>query len=112
MVALEIAPSGPEDNRWTDGFDDDPWTLADGARTAVIAIVDEQGEPIAWVPANMSGGQARAHAAMIAAAPRLLDLARFAAANLDERSHPGLIRAFRAYCARVVDEVEDHILLR
>ena len=113
MVALEMAPSGLHDCRRADELYDWPGlTPQDAARTRVIAVVDDKGETMAYVPADMAEGQARAHAAMIAAAPRLLDLARFAAANLDESSHPGVVRAFKAYCAKVVDEVEDQILMR
>ena len=136
MVALEVTSSGPIDYRAGDDDFDFPHarTLNKPNRTGrgrlrdasafdafneptprvpahVIEIVDDVGAPLAYVPTDMADGQARAHAAMIAAAPQLLDLVRFAAAHIDERSHPGAIRAFRARCADVVDKVEDQILM-
>lgn len=113
MVALEIGDWEHDGSahpasvtRWPSA------PLSRDVRADVIAVVDEHGETIAYVPAGMGEGQARAHAAMIAAAPRLLDLARYAAANVDESSHAGVLRAYRAYCQKVVDEVEDQILVR
>lgn len=127
MVALEMTSFGPSDYRA--GEKDYEFRLkrsprnrrpfttpanvdADAPAQPMIEVVDETGAPLAYVPADMSDGQARAHAAMIAAAPRLLDLARFAAAHVDEDSHAGVLRAFRAYCAEIVDRVEDQIVLR
>ncbi|MEM6492403.1 MAG: hypothetical protein AAF684_10960 [Pseudomonadota bacterium] len=129
MVALEMASFGPSDFRAGDNdfdFKASTGTLrrsrahvgvvdapqASPQTQPVIAVVDEAGAPLAFVPTDMADGQARAHAAMIAAAPRLLDLARFAAAHVGEGSHPGVLRAFKAYCAEVVDKVEDQILVR
>lgn len=109
MVALEqdfhelVAPALPVD--------------LDVARDAVapagrfIAVTDEAGRIIAYVPEEMGEAEARAHAALIAAAPRLLDLARAGARDIDEHTHTGYLRTYRGQCRKVLDAVDAHIMI-
>lgn len=79
-------------------------------RTKTIAVTDSVGNVIAYVPEEMGDRAAQAHAAMFAEAARLLDLVRFAARHIDGSAHPGLLRAYKAYCQDVLDRIDDAIV--
>ncbi|GEM_PF-6206813 len=75
----------------------------------MVTVVDSSGAVLAYVPTDMGQETAQAHAALIAEAPRLLDLVRFGASKISEQGNPEAIAAFAAYCREIVKRVDDVI---
>lgn len=78
---------------------------------ALIAVMDAENQPLAYVPMAMGADEAEAHAVLYAEAARLLDLVRFAADHLSSASHPAVLRAYRAYCNEVLDRIDEAMVV-
>lgn len=81
----------------------------DTALSSMVKVVDSDGEVLAWVPQDMGEETARAHAALIAEAPRLLDLVRFGADHMAPGASPRAVAAFAEYCREVIERVDSVI---
>jgi len=109
MVALEDYANDPVH---IEDHDDVRFAVVrDMAGQRFIEVIDERGNPIAYVPESMGRDQAMAHAQLFAEAPRLLDLIRFASANVTDHAHPGLLRAFKSYCNKALDRIDSRIMI-